>query len=56
MMTGMRDRLIHNYNEMRLDVVWSVVETHLPELLPTIRQFRDTLIAEEPPLPGNSDA
>ncbi len=31
--TGMRHRLIHGYAEVRLDVVWAVVQRHLPPLL-----------------------
>ena len=34
--TGMRHRLIHGYADVRLDVVWAVVETHLPLLLATL--------------------
>ena len=34
--TGMRHRLIHGYAEVRLDVVWAVVETRLPPLLETL--------------------
>lgn len=34
--TGMRHRLIHAYADVRLDVVWAVVETHLPLLLATL--------------------
>jgi uncharacterized protein with HEPN domain len=29
-MTGMRNRLIHGYFEVNLDVVWETVETQLP--------------------------
>ncbi|MDJ1177328.1 DUF86 domain-containing protein [Roseofilum sp. BLCC_M91] len=30
---GMRDRLVHDYDEVKLDLVWQVVETYIPELL-----------------------
>jgi uncharacterized protein with HEPN domain len=30
---GMRDRLVHNYDEIKLDLVWEVVKTNIPELL-----------------------
>jgi len=29
----MRHRLIHAYNEVRLDIVWAVIQNDLPELL-----------------------
>jgi len=30
---NMRNRLIHAYNEVRLDIVWNVVRNQLPELI-----------------------
>ena len=30
---GMRDRLIHGYNDVNLDKVWEVVTLQVPELL-----------------------
>ena len=30
---GMRDRLIHGYDKVRLEVVWQVVQDDIPELL-----------------------
>jgi uncharacterized protein with HEPN domain len=39
-MAGIRDRLIHNYFGVNLDIVWSVVSTELPDLA---RQI-DTLL------------
>jgi len=35
-MIGMRNRLIHDYNSLRLDIVWHVVERELPTLINTI--------------------
>ena len=32
-MTGMRHRLIHGYAEVRVDVVWRVVQADLPGLI-----------------------
>jgi uncharacterized protein with HEPN domain len=34
---GMRNRLIHAYNEVRLDLVWDVVQNHLPPLIALLR-------------------
>jgi uncharacterized protein with HEPN domain len=42
--TGMRHRLIHGYAEVRLDLVWMVVEERLPALI----------VALEPLLPDES--
>ena len=36
---GMRHRLIHNYSDVRLDLVWSVVHDKLPELIAALRQL-----------------
>lgn len=30
---GMRDRLVHDYDEVKLDLVWEVIQTNIPELL-----------------------
>jgi uncharacterized protein with HEPN domain len=35
--TGMRHRLIHNYADVRLDLVWHVSKNKLPELIAAIR-------------------
>jgi uncharacterized protein with HEPN domain len=32
-MTGMRDRLIHGYFDVNLDVVWQTVQSNLPALV-----------------------
>lgn len=37
MMAGMRNRLIHGYAEVRIDLVWSVTREHLPALIETLR-------------------
>ncbi len=34
---GMRHRLIHAYNEVRLDVVWDVVQSDLAALIETLK-------------------
>lgn len=30
---GMRDKLIHNYNQIDLELTWDVVESSIPQLL-----------------------
>lgn len=37
-MTGMRDRFVHDYFGVSLDIVWDVVQNHLPLLREKIRQ------------------
>ena len=41
--TDMRNRLIHGYVAMRLDLVWQVVIADLPPLAAPLRVIRDTL-------------
>jgi len=36
---GMRDRLVHDYDEVKLDLVWQVLKTNIPELLAYITQL-----------------
>lgn len=38
---GMRDRTIHRYPEVDLDVLWDTMEHDLPHLAPQIRQHLD---------------
>lgn len=35
-LAGMRDRLIHHYFGVNLDIVWQVISTELPELAPEL--------------------
>jgi len=35
---GMRDRLIHDYSGVNLDIVWQVIKDELPQLLRQIAQ------------------
>ena len=30
---GMRNKLVHNYNEINIQLVWSVIQTNIPELI-----------------------
>ena len=45
LVAGMRDRLVHGYDEVDLDEVWSTVERDVPELIEMLRP----LVHEEPP-------
>jgi uncharacterized protein with HEPN domain len=36
-MTGLRHRLIHDYGDVRLDIVWRVARETLPGLIATLR-------------------
>jgi uncharacterized protein with HEPN domain len=41
-LTGMRDKLIHEYSGVDLEIVWGVVKTELPPLKPLFdRMVRD---------------
>lgn len=44
-MTGIRDKLIHDYVSVNLEVVWRTVTEDLPALLPLIQQMLDDLQA-----------
>ena len=41
----MRDKMIHDYFGVNLDIVWAVVERDLPPL----RRVVETLLASQPP-------
>ncbi len=38
-MIAMRHRLIHGYGEVRLDIVWDVVQERLPQLIDTLEHL-----------------
>jgi len=39
LMEGMRHILVHDYDTIRLDVIWETIATDLPPLLPLLRQI-----------------
>jgi len=41
-LAGMRDRLIHQYFGVNLDIVWNVVKEELSEILLQIRKMEET--------------
>jgi len=38
-MAGMRDRIIHGYDTVDLQIVWGVVKQDIPKIRPQIRQI-----------------
>lgn len=38
-MAGMRDRIIHGYDNVDLQIVWDVVKRDIPKIRPTIRRI-----------------
>lgn len=37
-MAGMRDRIIHGYDRVDLEIVWSVIKQEIPRIKPQIQQ------------------
>ena len=42
-MAGMRDKLIHGYATIELEIVWQTVENDIPTLIPKLEVVRDAL-------------
>lgn len=38
-MAGMRDKLIHEYFGVDTEMVWQVVQKHIPQILPQLKKF-----------------
>lgn len=38
-MAGMRDRIIHGYDSVDLQIVWNVVKSEIPRIKPLIQQI-----------------
>lgn len=47
-LAGMRDRTIHRYPEVDLDVLWDTMEHDLPHLAEQIRQHLDDTTPDNP--------
>lgn len=43
LMTGMRDRLIHDYGGVNLVIVWNAASKELPNLEPKLREMLDEI-------------
>lgn len=42
-MAGLRDVVIHDYDELDLDILWNVVQINLPDLEPKLKSILDNL-------------
>ena len=38
-MAGMRDRIIHGYDNVDLEIVWDVIKRDIPKIGPQIKQI-----------------
>jgi uncharacterized protein with HEPN domain len=58
LMAGMRDRLIHGYNTVDLDVLWKTVTEDLPTTRPLVAEAlrQEQAAAGEPPDPPSPPA
>lgn len=36
---GMRNRVVHDYGNVDLEIIWEVIEIHLPALFDELRQY-----------------
>lgn len=46
-MAGMRDKIIHGYDQVDLRIVWKVVQQDIPRLKPQFRQILSEFAEEE---------
>lgn len=52
-LVGMRNVLIHDYDDVDLDIIWSTAQEDLPRLIPTLETYLATLPLL-PSSPGSS--
>jgi uncharacterized protein with HEPN domain len=52
---GMRNRLIHGYDEVNLDLVWHTATQHIPIMVTLLREVLDALPPSDPEA-GEADA
>lgn len=53
-MAGLRDRIVHEYDTVDLEILWVVVKDEIPRLRPKLQQVKDDYAAKE--LPQDQDA
>jgi uncharacterized protein with HEPN domain len=54
-MAGMRDKVIHDYLGVNLEIVWETVETRVPRLLEQIDVILAAQQEDDPEIPNASD-
>jgi len=42
-MAGLRDVVIHDYDELDFNILWNVISVNLPEILPRIQVILNNL-------------
>ncbi len=42
-MAGLRDVVIHDYDELDFDILWNVIHINLPDILPGIQEILKNL-------------
>jgi uncharacterized protein with HEPN domain len=47
-MAGLRNRVVHDYGQIDLEIVWDTVTTHPPLLRETLREFFEEAPADRP--------
>ncbi len=47
LMSGMRDRLVHDYFDTKWQIVWNVATVEIPNTAESLKRVRDQLEAEE---------
>lgn len=54
-MAGMRDRIIHGYDNVNLEIVWQVVHKDIPQVKPQLQQILADYGASWPPEPEDGE-
>jgi uncharacterized protein with HEPN domain len=54
-MAGMRDRIIHGYDNVDLEIVWDVVTQDIPQVKPHLQQILADYGASWPPEPEDNE-
>jgi uncharacterized protein with HEPN domain len=47
-MTGMRNRVFHGYNDVRIATIWTTVTNDLPQLIATLERYLASDVSSPP--------
>lgn len=45
-MRGIRNRIVHGYDQLNFDIIWNVIRNELPPLIPALKKIMEEMPEE----------